>query len=236
MDFNEVMTTLEGLGSEQSKKVLSKHGAKEPFFGAKIADVKKEIVRKVKKNYELSLQLYNSGNSDAMYLAALISEPEKMSKEQLQDWMEKAYWYYLSEYAVAWTTAESRYGWELALEWIESKSENIAAGGWGTLSSLVTITPDDELPMEKLEQLLHYIETNIHSAQNRVRHTMNGFVIATGSCVVPLNIKVKEIAKSIGKVSVEMGGTSCKVPFAPDYIKKVEDKGKLGNKKKRAIC
>ena len=236
MELNEVMQVLEQLGSEQTKKVLIKHGAKEPFFGVKIADMKKEIVRKVKKNHELSLQLYDTGNSDAMYLAALISEPEKMSKDQLQHWMEKAYWYYLSEYAVAWTAAESRFGWELALEWINSKEENIASGGWGTLSSLVTIKPDDELPIDKLEDLLKRVESNIQLAQNRVRYTMNGFVIAVGACVVPLNKKAKEVAKSIGKITIEMGGTSCKVPFAPDYIKKVEDKGKLGNKKKRAIC
>ena len=30
-----------------------------------------------------------------------------------------------------------------------------------------------------------------------------------------------------------MGGTSCKVPLATDYIKKVEDKGRIGKKRKK---
>ena len=38
---------------------------------------------------------------------------------------------------VSWVAAESRYGWDLALEWIESKKEIGAATGWATLSSLV---------------------------------------------------------------------------------------------------
>lgn len=236
MDFNEVMQVLESLNSEQSKKVLMRHGAKEPFFGAKIADVKKLIIRKVKRNYELSLKLYNTGNSDAMYLAALISEPDKMTLQQLQEWMKKAYWYYLSEFAVAWVASESSFGWELATEWINSTEENITAGGWATLSSIVTIKPDDELNIPVLQQLLKRVKQEIADAPNRVRYTMNGFVIAVGACVVDLNAEAKEIANAIGKVTVEMGGTSCKVPFAPEYIKKVEDKGKLGSKKKRAVC
>lgn len=236
MTFDDVMRKLEALGSEQTKKVLAKHGAKDPFFGAKITDVKKEIVRPIKTNHELALRLYNTGNSDAMYLAGQIVDSNIITKNQLQSWVEKAYWYYLSEYAVAWVAAESRYGWHLALEWIDNSTENIAAAGWATLSSLVTFKPDSELDINALQNLLLRVEKQISKAQNRVRYTMNGFVIAVGCCVVELNPHAKEIANTIGKITVEMGGTSCKVPHAPDYIKKVEAKGKLGSKKKRAVC
>lgn len=236
MNLKEVMKTLESLGSEQSKKVLVKHGAREPFYGVKVADLKSHIVKKVKKDYELSLELYNTGNSDAMYLAGLIAEPEKMTKEQLNDWALKAYWYMISEYTVAWVTAESNFGWALALEWIENKSENIASAGWATLSSIVAIKNDDDLDLPYMEKLLNIVSKEIHHSQNRVRYTMNGFVIAVASYVLPLKNKALEVALEIGKVEVEMGGTSCKVPFAKEYIKKVEARGKIGVKRKRALC
>ena len=54
MDFNEIMQALEGYGDERTKATLMKHGAKEPFFGVKVADLKK-ILKKTKKNHELSL-------------------------------------------------------------------------------------------------------------------------------------------------------------------------------------
>jgi hypothetical protein len=41
MNINEVMLELEKNGSEQSKKVLVRHGAKEPFFGVKADFLKK---------------------------------------------------------------------------------------------------------------------------------------------------------------------------------------------------
>ena len=113
------MTKLESLGSEQTRTVLRRHGARDPFFGVKIGDMK-PITKKIKKDYKLSLELYNTGNSDAMYMAGLIADEEQMTKDDLQNWVEKAYWYLLSECTVAWIAAESRYGWELGLKWIES--------------------------------------------------------------------------------------------------------------------
>ncbi|HNF15981.1 MAG TPA: DNA alkylation repair protein, partial [Leptospiraceae bacterium] len=56
MTVDEVLAELKKMGNESTKKVLMKHGAKEPFFGVKVQDLKK-IVKKVKKDYELSLQL-----------------------------------------------------------------------------------------------------------------------------------------------------------------------------------
>ena len=71
------------------------HGDKEPLFGVKIADLKK-IVKKVKKNHELSLQLFNTGNSDAIYLAGLIANEKQIIKAEIQKWVAKANWYMLS--------------------------------------------------------------------------------------------------------------------------------------------
>jgi hypothetical protein len=65
---------------------------------------------------------------------------------------------------------------------------------------------------------------------------MNGFVIAVGSYVPALTDLAIRTAETIGEVSVDMGGTACKVPFAPDYIEKVRQRGTLGKKRKTAKC
>ena len=235
MTTQEILNQLEEFGNEQTKKIFMRHGAKEPFFGVKVQDLKK-IQKIVKKNHQLAIELYDTGNSDAMYLAALISEPNKMTKTQLQNWAEKAYWYMLSEYPVAWTTAESKFGWELSLDWINSDKENIASSGWATLSSIIAIKNDKEINLKKIEELLEFISKNIHSSKNRIRYTMNGFVISVGAYLKPLLDKSKEVAKLIGKVDVEMGGTSCKVPLASEYIEKIESRNKIGVIRKTSFC
>ena len=235
MKVAEVMKELKSMGSESIKKVLIQHGAVEPFYGVKIGDMKK-IVKKVKVDHQLALDLYDTGISDAMYLAGLIVDDEKMTKKDLQNWLKKAPWSMIYEYTVAWVAAESNYGYELGLEWIESKDEKVATAGWATLAGIVSMKPDEELDIKQIKSLLQRIEKEIHKAPNRVRYVMNGFIICVGSYVKELNALSKETGKRIGDVYVDMGGTACKVPSVVDYIKKVEAKGSLGKKKKTVKC
>ncbi len=235
MTTEEILRELKGYGDEGTKKIFLKHGAKEPFFGVKVQDLKK-IQKKVKKHHELSMELYATGNSDAMYLAGLIADETKISKSDLNKWVKNAYWYMISEYTVAWIAAESSYGMELGLEWIESKKEGIASAGWSTLSNWVSIEPDSDLDIKIFEGLLDRVGRDIHNSQNRVRFTMNGFVIAAGAFISSLTDKATAIAEQIGKVKVDMGGTACKVPYAPDYIQKIKDKDRIGKKRKMARC
>ena len=235
MTVKEILQQLQEFGDENTKNTLKKHGAKEPFFGVKVADLKK-ILKKTKKNHELSLELYNTGNTDAMYLAGLMADEKQITKEQLEDWADKAYWYYLSEYAVPWVAAETEFGFEIGQKWIKSKEERIASAGWATLASFAGVNKDEDIDIDAYKRLLEKVGKEIHNAQNRVRYTMNGFVIAVGTYIPALTEKSKEIAAQIGEVNVEMGGTACKVPLAKDYIQKVIDKGRVGKKRKTARC
>ena len=235
MTTKEILSELKEYGDEQTKNTYIKHGAKEPLFGVKVQDLKK-ILKKTKKNHELSLELYATGNHDAMYLAALMADEKQITKEQLELWVSQAYWSYLSEYAVPWVAAETEYGFELGLKWIQSDIETVASAGWGTLAYYAAVNDDEKLDTKAYLKLLDTVEKEIHDAQNRVRYTMNGFVIAVGTYFELLPEKSNEVAKRIGKVSVDVGGTACKVPLANDYIDKVIAKGRVGVKRKTARC
>ena len=235
MTAQEVLKELENYGNPSTKKIFMKHGAKEPFFGVKVADLKK-IQKKIKKDHELAIALYDSKNLDAMYLAGLIADEDKVTKAELNNWVKNAPWHMISEYTVPWVAADSKHGFELGLKWIESEQENIASSGWATLASVAGVKTDEALDVEKFSALLDRVGKEVHLAQNRVRYTMNGFVIAVGTYIPALTKKATKIAEKIGKVDVEMGGTACKVPLAIDYIQKVVDKGRVGKKRKTARC
>jgi 3-methyladenine DNA glycosylase AlkD len=171
-----------------------------------------------------------------MYLAGLIADDLKMTKNDLGRWVNDANCYSLCEYTVPWVASESKHGRELALEWIESAKENVASAGWATLSSLVAIKDDSELDLAELKRLLERVQKTIHKQPNRVRYTMNGFVIAVGSYVQALSDLALQTAEKIGPVEVEMDGTACKVPAAPKYIEAVRKRGAVGKKRKSAKC
>jgi 3-methyladenine DNA glycosylase AlkD len=235
MNAKEIIGELKPLGNESTKRVLANHGIREPFFGVKIGDLKK-IQQRIKKDYQLALDLYDTENYDAMYLAGLIADDAKMTKANLRRWIAKAYCGPLAGSTVAWVASGSPHGHELALEWIDSKEELVAEAGWATLSSRVSIKPDAELDLAELKRLLRRVEATIHKAPNAVRYCMNGFVIAVGTYVLPLTDFALQIAEKIGAVTVDMGNTACQVPSAPDAILKIKKRGAIGKKRKSAKC
>jgi len=235
MTTEQVMKELEKKGSPQIKKILQNHGGKEPMFGVRVGDLK-VIQKKVKKDHELAMSLYNTGNYDAMYLAGLIADESKMSKKDIEQWAERSPGHGITEYTVSWVAAESDFGWELGMKWIDSPKEKIASAGWNTLSGIISMKPDNELDIATIKKLLQRIIKEIHSAPNRVRYTMNGFVIHVGGYIKELKTEAIDTAKKIGDVYVDMSGTACKVPPAADYIKKMEAKGNIGKKKKTVKC
>lgn len=235
MNLEQIMHQLETYGNPGIKKVLVNHGAREPFFGVKVEDLKK-IQKQVKMDYLLSLQLYRTGNTDAMYLAGLISDPSRMTRDDLNQWVESAYWYMLSEFTVAWVASESRYAFEVAIKWIDSENENIASAGWATLGSLVAITPDSALDAKTYEGLLQRVVNTIQNEKNFVKRAMNAFVISVGGYCTHLHDAAWSAASKIGKVKVDMGQTACKIPLATEYIEKMKRRGTPGKKRKTAFC
>ena len=231
----QVMKSLKAKGSEQTRKIFQRHGANGDLFGVKVADMK-VIAKTIRGDQDLACELYDTGNYDAMYLAGMVADGRQMTKRQLDAWARKADWQMIAEYTVPWVASESPHGRDLALKWIEAKKEHVAAAGWNTYAGIVATVPDDELDLKEVQALLKRVEKQIDSAVNRVRYCMNGFVIAVGSYVAPLQKQAKATAKAIGKVEVDMEGTACKVPLATEYIAKVEKAGRAGKKRKTIRC
>lgn len=234
MTAEDIVAELKMLGTAQTKKTWMTHGAQEPCFGVKVEDMKK-IQKRVKTDYQLALDLYDTGIADAMYLAGLIADDAKMTKKDLQKWIKGANWAMVAEFTVPWVASGSPHGREMALKWIESKDDVIAAAGWQTYSSLVAIKADEELDLAEITTLLQRVATSIHQQPNRVKYVMNSFVIAVACYVRPLHKLTVDTANSIGKVDVELVG-ACKIPFAPDHIKKFEARSEIGRKRKSPKC
>ncbi len=230
-----IMLELEKMGSEQTRKTLTRHGAPPTMFGVKIGDLK-TIVKRIKKNNELAIGLYDTGNSDAMYLAGLIGDETKMTKADLTKWAKHSTWQIISEYTVPFVTAESPFALELAQEWISSKTEKIASAGWATLSLYMSITPNERLDVKWIKALMSQACNDIHNSPNRVRYTMNGFILSVGAYIPELTNEAKKIALKIGEVHIDMGDTACKVPPIIPYLEKMEKMNKIGQKRKNARC
>lgn len=232
-----LMDELKAKGNEKTRATYVRHGMPmERTLGVSVADLK-VVAKRIKGQQDVACQLYETGFMEAMYLAGLVADGKQMTRKQLQAWADGAAGMpMISEYTVPWVTIENDHGLELAREWIKSKKEHVASSGWCSFSGMVATREDDTLDLGEIEKLLGTVVKEIKGARNRVRYTMNGFVIAVGSYVKPLLAEAKAAAKRIDVVNVDVGDTACKVPVATDYIAKMEAAQKIGKKKKTVRC
>ena len=235
MNLKEVMDFLESKGTAQTRKTFMKHGAPESIFGVKVGDMK-PIAKLEKGNHALALQLFDTGNGDAQYLGGLIADPKQFTKADLEKWGKAADWSMITEYALAWNLAESPLCMEICSEWIKSDDAKLQECAWAAMGAHLGIVADENIDKAYHKSLIDHVEKNIHSAENRVRYCMNGYIIALGGAVAEYTDRCKQAGDKIGKVEVFMGETACKVPDIKTYIAKMEDKDRIGKKKKTAKC
>ena len=235
MTADEVMKALEKLGTESTRKTYLRHGCRAPLFGVKIGDMK-VLMKKTGRDTRLAKELYKTGNYDAQYFAALIGNGAELTRAELQQWAKKACWTGVSEFSVPWMASEHPEAWDIGLGWIDSDQESIQSSGWSTLTGVVSTRPDEELDLDGVKKLLARVSDEIHEAPDRVKYTMNGFVIAVGASVKPLAKQAAATAKTIGTVRIDMGDTDCKVPLASEYIEKAIARSGPGHKRKTMKC
>ncbi|MDF2558473.1 MAG: alkylation repair protein [Bacillales bacterium] len=234
MKLEEVLFELEAAGSERTKKTYIRNGAHEPLFGCAIKDLN-PIVKKIKHDNDLAFALYNTGNYDAMYLAGMIVDVKKMSRQDFEDWIEKAYFFMLSDFVVAVCLVEADFNLELAEEWITSGDELKMSAGWSTFTWTLESTKDNYFNCEQIKRLLDKIEREFHGTPGRAKNAMNAFLISVGISYLPLHERAYTLAKKILEEIIQQD-PKCKPPGVVATIENAIAKKKLGFKRNYLRC
>ncbi|MCO6439286.1 MAG: DNA alkylation repair protein [Phycisphaerae bacterium] len=213
----DAMRELESMGTAQNRKVYARHGVTTPMFGVSYANIGK-LQKKIKRDHALALELWATGNHDARILATKIADPDAMKRKELESWAKDLDSYVIVD-AFSQLAAASPFARTLSDKWCASKGEWTGAAGWNVVGQLAMM--DAELPDDFFLRCLGVIEKEIHGRKNRVRHSMNGAMIAIGSRNERLKEAALATATKVGRVAVDHGETGCKTPHAPDYIAKM---------------
>ncbi len=230
MNFKEVMAELKEMGTEQNRKIYARHGAQKNMFGVSFANLKK-LKKKIKKDTGLAKELWKTGNMDAMTLATMTIDPKEVEDGLIDAWVKEIDYYLLVDEFCKNMVANTPNAADRISAWTASDDEWIGRAGWSLLSNVAM--QDTELPDDFFEGFIDTIEKNIHSAKNRTREAMNTALISIGIRNEKLHKKAMAAAKRVGEVEVNHGETSCKTPFAPEYmVKSWEHKQKKLQKKK----
>lgn len=230
-----VMQELEALGKERIKKTYMSNGAQEPLFGVATGAMK-PLAKQIKKNQPLAEQLYATGNYDAMYFAGIIADPMIMTEADFDRWMDRAYFYMLSDYVVAVTLAETEIAQAVADKWIASGEELKMSAGWSCYCWLLGNRADASFDTVKIESMLEQVKDTIHDSPERTKSAMNNFIYTVGVSYLPSHDKAVEIAKAVGPVEIKRDKKKSSILLASDNIQKEIERGKIGFKRKYVRC
>jgi 3-methyladenine DNA glycosylase AlkD len=217
MSLSEVMTILENLGTEQTRKTWARHGAKGPMFGVLFGELFK-LMKRIDVDHELAAALWATGNVDARNLAMKIADPLKMTPDELDRWAIETPMRMCNLY-VATLAAEGPYARSKVREWMNSSNELLRASGWTLLGRLSDL--DESFPEDELLRGVEVIEKSIHSAPNEVKSDMNRALITIGGRSSAMRKAVLAAAKRIGEVTLDHGDTACKTPDIAETVEKM---------------
>lgn len=214
MSFDEVMAALEAAGSAQNVKIYRRHGATGPLFGVSFAFLK-SLAKKIKRDHALARALWESGNGDAMNLAAMIADPSAMTDAEADAWL-RGVRNHGEAGALCGVVGRSPVGLCRARVWIEDPAEYTRTTGYDTLS--VMLKEGVALDADWLLGVISKIEAEVDSSPNRARHAMNQALISMGIYRPDLRDAVVATAGRIGRITVDHGETDCETPEIVPYI------------------
>jgi len=86
MNYYEVINQLKSMGDPKSVEGMARYGIN-PNNNLGISIYKlRPLAKKIGKNHELSIKLWNSGIHDARLLAVFIEDPKQVTEEQMDLW------------------------------------------------------------------------------------------------------------------------------------------------------
>ncbi|MDN3450393.1 DNA alkylation repair protein [Planococcus sp. APC 3906] len=235
MECETVMQELELLGKERTKKIYLSNGAQEPLFGVATGAMK-PLSKKIKIDQALADELYATGNYDAMYFAGIIADPKAMAEADYERWMERAYFYMISDYIVAVTLAESDLAQSISDKWIASGEELKMSAGWSCYCWMLGNRKDEEFSESKIADMLDFVKSTIHDSPERTKSAMNNFLYTVGTSYLPLHEKALNTAAEVGLVEMKKDGKKSSFLNALESIEKVKTRNRIGFKRKYVRC
>ena len=222
MTYKEIIKELEGVKNDRGigyyKRTFGDDGK---YLGLGLTQLRK-MAKKIKQNPAIANQLLGSDYFETKMLAFMIDDPSKYDKKRLEDLIKTLPNEYsespLSYFAMVFTefiVSKSPDVKEVVIKLIKSKNSVHRFIGYLTLANL---GKDKIVEDEYFDMFLPLIESGIQSESNNVKDAMNNSLLYWGQRSKKLNGKILKSYKSIGKIIVDYGETSCQTPDVPKIL------------------
>lgn len=213
MTLDETLKHLTALGNAKVRAQNAKSGAGDNQFGVSLGDIR-ALAKRIRTNQALALALWDTGNVDAQFLAALLIEPKKLPARELDRLVRSISFTRVADWLNAYVVAQHPDKETLRPGWMDSDDRWAARAGWHLTAERVAKSPDGlDLPA-----LLDRLESEMADAVPEVQWTMNSTLAAIGIHVPQLRQRAIRIGEKLGIYRDYPVSKGCTSPFAPIWI------------------
>lgn len=171
MNVGEILKWLERRGTRRNVAGMARYGIRSPHtFGVSMATMK-PLVRRLGRNHALALSLWKTGWHEARVLAALVDEPAKVTRRQMNEWVRTFDNWAVCDGVCLHLFDQTPFAWEKATQWAVSPREFVRRAGFALMASLAL--HDRSVPDRKLLDFLPAIERGAADERNFVKKAVN---------------------------------------------------------------
>ena len=145
MTLEETLAQLEALGTDKMRAQNSKNGAGENQFGVRLGDLR-VLAKKIKKNHELAMALWETRNVDARLLAILIIKPKSLSLAEMDRMVRSVTFVPVADWLNAYVVKHHPDKEALRQDWMGTKDPMTARAGWSLTAERVQKSPREPQP------------------------------------------------------------------------------------------
>lgn len=136
MKPKEVIAELRRLGSPASVKGMARYGIDtENALGVPVPALR-EVARRLGRDHELAQGLWKSGVHEAMILAAMVDDPDKVTEQQMEDWVSDFDSWDVCDGCCGTLFDKTPFAYAKAVEWSIRKEEYVKRAGYVLMAEL----------------------------------------------------------------------------------------------------
>jgi 3-methyladenine DNA glycosylase AlkD len=194
----DVLDKLQSKAQPEQLKGMAKYGMTvEQRLGVSVPDMRK-LAKEIGRDHELALGLWRTGIAEARILAAMIDDPDKLTEEQMEDWVEGINSWDVCDQVCMNLFEKNQLAWKKIVDWSEREEEFVKRTAFSLIACLAW--HDKKVSDARFIELLPVIIRGATDERNFVKKAINWALRNIGKRNIKLNEAAINAAKEIQRL------------------------------------
>ena len=167
----DVLDKLQNKAKPDQLEGMARYGMTvERRLGASVPDIRK-LAGEIGKDHKLALELWKTGIAEARIVAAMVGDPDKLTEEQVEDWVKDINSWDICDQACMNLFEKNQLAWKKIVDWSEREEEFVKRTAFSLIACLAW--HDKKASDEKFIKLFPVIIRAATDERNSVKKAVN---------------------------------------------------------------